>query len=136
LSPRTTRSTVELTRALLEHTGFDAHSVNEGREVLDTLATGRYAAVLLDCELPDMDGYEVAREIRRREGDGPRLPIIALTAHAMQGDRERCLQAGMDDYLAKPIRAQVLGDTLQRWTGHPEPIAQPTTVGASLGATA
>jgi CheY-like chemotaxis protein len=114
---------------LLARAGFDAHSVSDGRAALDAIAAARYAAVLLDCQLPNLDGYQVAREIRRREGDGPRLPIIAMTAHAMDGDRERCLEAGMDDYLPKPIRAQALADTLQRWTGHPEPIAQPGSVG-------
>ena len=127
----------ELTLALLARAGYRAHSVTDGREALDTLAASRYAAVLLDCQLPDIDGYQVAREIRRREGGGPRIPIIALTAHAMDGDRERCLEAGMDDYLTKPIRAHALGDTLERWTGHPpELIAQPTTsITASLSAT-
>jgi signal transduction histidine kinase/CheY-like chemotaxis protein len=119
----------EFTLMLLARAGFDAHSVSDGRAALDAIAAARYAAVLLDCQLPNLDGYQVAREIRRREGDGPRLPIIAMTAHAMDGDRERCLEAGMDDYLPKPIRAQALADTLQRWTGHPEPIAQPGSVG-------
>ncbi len=102
---------------VLERCGFRVHVVNDGREALEALSSQTYAAVLMDCQMPEVDGYEATRELRRREGDGRRTPVIAMTAHAMTGDRERCLEAGMDDYLAKPVRSQMLVDVLERWIG-------------------
>ena len=100
---------------VLERLGFRAHVVNDGREALQALSTQRYDAVLMDCQMPDIDGYEATRELRRREDGGHHTPVIAMTAHAMTGDRERCLDAGMDDYIAKPVRSQTLGEVLGRW---------------------
>ena len=100
---------------VLERLGFRAHVVNDGREALQALSTQRYDAVLMDCQMPDIDGYEATRELRRRESGGRHTPVIAMTAHAMTGDRERCLDAGMDDYIAKPVRSQTLNEVLSRW---------------------
>jgi signal transduction histidine kinase/FixJ family two-component response regulator len=100
---------------VLERCGFRAHVVNDGREALQALSTQDYDAVLMDCQMPDIDGYEATKELRRRETGIRHTPVIAMTAHAMTGDRERCLAAGMDDYITKPVRSQTLADTLRRW---------------------
>jgi CheY-like chemotaxis protein/HPt (histidine-containing phosphotransfer) domain-containing protein len=101
---------------LLEKAGLGHDIVGDGVAVLEKLATRDYAAVLMDCQMPRLDGYETTRRIRAR-ADGvrqPRIPIIALTAHALESDREKCLAAGMDDYLSKPIRLDALQQALQR----------------------
>jgi len=100
---------------MLEKCGFAAHLAGNGRKALEAMSERAYAAVLMDCQMPELDGYDTTREIRRREEGGPRIPIIAMTAHAMKGERERCLAAGMDDYLTKPLRKQTLKDVLARW---------------------
>jgi signal transduction histidine kinase/FixJ family two-component response regulator len=106
-----------VTVRVLERCGFRVHVVNDGREALEALSTQLYDAVLMDCQMPEVDGYEATRELRRREGGTRHTPVIAMTAHAMTGDRERCLEAGMDDYVTKPVRSQMLVEVLQRWVG-------------------
>jgi len=105
--------------AFLTQLGYQADVANDGLEALDAIETGRYDAVLMDCQMPRMDGYEATVEIRRREGDGPRIPIVAMTASAMTSDREHCLALGMDDHLAKPVGRDALAAALQRWVGDP-----------------
>jgi two-component system sensor histidine kinase/response regulator len=102
---------------MLTKRGFAVDIAEDGLEALAKLATGSYAAVFMDCQMPNLDGYTTTGRIRDREGAGERLPVIAMTAHAMKGDRERCLEAGMDDYLAKPLRPDELDEVLERWLG-------------------
>lgn len=102
---------------ILEKRGYVPEVAMDGREALKALARKRFAAVLMDCHMPELDGYATTIEIRLRESSGPRTPIIALTASAMKGDREACLSVGMDDYLSKPVRPQDLEDVLTRWIG-------------------
>ena len=98
---------------LLDKVGHAVTVVRNGRAALDAIASGSYDMVLMDIQMPEMDGFEVATVIRERErATGKHLPLVALTAHAMRGDRERCLQAGFDGYVSKPIRFQELFDTI------------------------
>ncbi|HEU4530326.1 MAG TPA: PAS domain-containing protein [Steroidobacteraceae bacterium] len=98
----------------LEKLGLAVEIASNGREALEAWKPGRFDAVLMDCQMPEMDGYEATRQIRRLEGSGPRVPIIALTANALKGDRETCLAAGMDDHLAKPLEPEKLRACLSR----------------------
>ncbi len=99
--------------------GYRVDVVPDGRAAVEAVRTGRYAAVLMDCQMPEMDGYQATRRIRERERDTAaiRVPIIAVTASALKSDRERCLAFGMDDHLPKPVRMPVLAATLERWIG-------------------
>jgi PAS domain S-box-containing protein len=101
--------------AVLNKLGIQPVLAGNGQEAVDAAAREPFDLVLMDCQMPEMDGYQATREIREREGGGRRVPILAMTANAMPGDRERCLEAGMDDYLAKPIAIRDLKDALQRW---------------------
>jgi PAS domain S-box-containing protein len=110
----------KLAMTFLHRLGFEAEEVENGRQALETLAKDRFDLVLMDVQMPEMDGMEATRRIRTGQGgDHMDIPIIALTAHAMHGDRERCLRVGMSDYLAKPIRMAELSAKLQRWIQTP-----------------
>ncbi|WP_419735376.1 ATP-binding protein [Pseudomonas sp. COR18] len=100
--------------AMLRSLGFEVSLAHDGVEAVEKVRNGSFAAILMDCRLPLVDGYEATRQIRQLH-DAARLPIIALTANALQGDREQCLQAGMNDYLAKPFKRTDLQQILQRW---------------------
>ncbi len=101
---------------MLAKLGYDFETAANGHEAVARWHDGQFAAILMDCQMPEMDGYSAAAEIRRREAaSGGRIPIIAVTAHALEGDRERALDAGMDDYLAKPFTPPALAEVLARW---------------------
>ena len=103
--------------AMLKKLGYRTHLVANGVEVLQALSEADYDLILMDCEMPEIDGYEATRHIRdgRAGTHNPQIPIVAITANAMTGDREKCLLAGMSDYLAKPIEWRQLADILEKW---------------------
>jgi CheY-like chemotaxis protein len=98
-----------LVNAYLTRLGIKAHMAQNGREGVDMALANDYALVLMDLQMPEMDGFEALRALRK---EGYQRPIIAVTAHAMKGDRERCIQVGFDDYLCKPLSKQALADCL------------------------
>ena len=108
----------KLAARLVEKLGYCVDVVANGREAIEATSHRSYAAILMDCQMPEMDGFAATRLIRQRYAERPEqphLPIIAMTANAMSGDRERCLEAGMDDYVTKPIKLEVFKTTLERW---------------------
>ncbi|WP_244930270.1 response regulator [Nocardioides sp. W7] len=126
---------------LLEHLGASVVVASDGVEATSQLAHPHgFDAVLMDCRLPRMDGFDATRAIRAAEPDGGRVPIIAMTASALEGERERCLAAGMDDFLTKPVDASALERVLRRWTGpqvEPQPLpATAVTAPAAAAAAA
>jgi PAS domain S-box-containing protein len=100
----------------LKKLGYAAHAVADGREAIDAVVRDDYDLVLMDCQMPEVDGFEATREIRRAESArGRHVPIVAMTANALEGDREQCLAAGMDDYLAKPVQLAALRAVVERF---------------------
>jgi PAS domain S-box-containing protein len=122
-----------LVRRQLERLGYAADVVADGRQGIDAYASVSYGLVITDCHMPEMDGFELTQKIRDLEHltGRKRVPIVALTANVLQGEAERCLAAGMDDYLGKPVRLSRLSETIQRWlpkTGAPAQAAAPSTM--------
>jgi len=108
----------EMARAMLDMLGFHVTTASNGQEgVLAAAADPDLNLILMDCQMPIMDGLAAARAIRVAEAGGSRVPIVALTGNAMPGDREACVAAGMDDYLAKPFSLAALRAMIDRWTG-------------------
>ena len=126
----------QVAHRLLSLSGLTLDVAENGKEALERLQEGRYQAVLMDCQMPVMDGYTATR--KRRESEQrlslPRMPIIAMTANAMVGDRDKCLQAGMDDYLSKPLNRALLEKTLRHWLEGKAKPAPATDTGAAANA--
>jgi len=126
----------KLAVAVLEKFGYRVEVVADGREAVSAVSRGGYDLVLMDCQMPELDGYAAATEIRHRQNGGPRIPIVAMTASAMEGERDRCLAAGMDDYVTKPIDRRRLQEVLDQWLGAaaPEPRTDevPVETGSAL----
>jgi CheY-like chemotaxis protein len=107
----------EVARGMVAKLGFGCDVAGDGIEALAALERRSYAVVLMDCHMPEMDGFEATAEIRRREAGRRHQPIIAMTAGAMVEDREKCFAAGMDDYVSKPVKERELEAVLNRWLG-------------------
>ena len=107
----------KVAQAIIKKMGYEVDIVGNGQETINALQLVPYSLVLMDCQMPEMDGFEATRRIRQ-EGSmvlNPNIPIIAMTASAMSGDREKCIRAGMDDFIAKPVRKEELEEMLTRW---------------------
>lgn len=106
----------KLAMLVLERVGCEVDVAENGAEGVEKFKTGDYLAIFMDCQMPVMDGYEATRAIRKLEtGTNSHIPIIAVTANAMKGDKEKCLECGMDDYISKPILPNDLQGAVNRW---------------------
>lgn len=106
----------KLASLILRKQGHRVDVVDNGYEAVRAATQLPYDVILMDCQMPEMDGFEATREIRRLEGDGRHTPVVALTANAMKGDRERCLEAGMDVYVTKPFKPADLQQAIETAT--------------------
>ncbi|WP_437732750.1 response regulator [Sorangium sp. So ce1335] len=125
----------KLMRRWLERQGHHVHIVENGRLAVEKIATGQYDVALLDVEMPEMDGLQAARAVRARERrEGGHMPLIVVTAYAMKGDRERCLRAGFDGYVSKPVQVEELYDMIDRLAAGPSSLEIEDPASLSLGA--
>jgi CheY-like chemotaxis protein len=109
---------------LLQKAGYSVDVVDDGRAAVDAMVKKSYSLVLMDVQMPELDGFEATNEYRRKEQPGAHVPIIAMTAHAMKGDREKCLSSGMDDYLSKPLDPAEFYEVIEKWLSHRLPIQE------------
>ncbi|MCB9896362.1 MAG: response regulator [Planctomycetes bacterium] len=100
---------------LIKRLGYDVDVVGDGQQAVERLESESYGLILMDCQMPVMDGYEATVEIRRREGDRRHTPIVALTAHALTTNRDRCMEIGMDDFVTKPVTSDALRRVIESW---------------------
>jgi CheY-like chemotaxis protein len=100
---------------MLERMGLRPDVATNGREAVEMWTMLPYDLIFMDCHMPEMDGYAATAEIRRRQGPAAHVPIVAMTAEAMEGCRENCLAAGMDDYIAKPVRVEDVAEAVRQW---------------------
>lgn len=124
----------EVALEILKTLGCTVEIASNGEEAVNMHQKGAFDLILMDCQMPRMDGYTASREIRRREAPGEHIPIIAMTAHALRGDREKCIEAGMDDYIAKPVTPETVMNAILRWfqsgTEDHNPMAAVSTSGS------
>jgi CheY-like chemotaxis protein len=107
----------ELVETILRGAGYQVDTAADGRSAVEAVGGGGYDLVLMDVQMPGMDGLGATRQIRSNEQEGQRVPIVAITAYALEEERQRCLQAGMDDFVTKPIEPETLVNTVRRWVG-------------------
>ncbi|MEM1181652.1 MAG: ATP-binding protein, partial [Acidobacteriota bacterium] len=117
-----------VTSAKLESLGAAVETASDGRRALERLATERFDLVLMDCQIPELDGYQTTEELRRSQGPNASVPVVALTAHAHPDERTRCLEAGMNDFLTKPVETDELYSTLQEWLETADSLREPSGV--------
>jgi CheY-like chemotaxis protein len=122
----------KVARLILERMGLRVDMAASGGEAVQMMTILSYDMVFMDCQMPEMDGYETTRTIRRLGGPAACTPIVAMTAHALFGDRERCLAAGMDDYMSKPVRPDLIHAMLARWCGQKSPLSATSRLADSL----
>ncbi len=117
---------VDLAKMILEGGGYTVDVVEDGAEAIDAVRRQRYDVVLMDVQMPNLDGLAAARQIRALEGAGPRTPIVAMTANALKEDRQRCFEAGMDDYFSKPFPPGALVEKVGQWINRTRPSTRPS----------
>lgn len=105
----------EVTSRQLRRLGLDCHIACNGREAIEAAQVCAYSLILMDCQMPECDGFEATRKIRQHEGHGSRTPIVAITAGIMPNQKERCLEAGMDDFIAKPVSIERMKEIVSLW---------------------